>query len=145
MASCAAIGKRRACRLATGTQLAKLPHKKTVPCGHRTSSGLAPPLADQRPEGARFGGVPGVSNYVGPRRPARDVAPREGPRHYFTIVKCSAKYEKYAIVAAAGMVSTHAQTMLVAMPQRTAFIRWMLPTPAMAPAMACVVETGVPI
>ena len=48
------------------------------------------------------------------------------------------------MIAAAGMVSTHAHTMLVAMPQRTAFMRWMLPTPAMAPAMACVVETGRP-
>jgi hypothetical protein len=65
--------------------------------------------------------------------------------HYSTIVKWRARYESHAIVAAAGMVSTQAHTMLVAMPQRTAFMRWMLPTPAMAPAMACVVDTGVPI
>jgi hypothetical protein len=30
MASCAAIGNRRACRLPTGTQLAKLPHEVNV-------------------------------------------------------------------------------------------------------------------
>ena len=47
--------------------------------------------------------------------------------------------------ADAGMVNIHAHTIFVAIPQRTAFNRWMLPTPAIAPAMACVVETGVPI
>ena len=56
-----------------------------------------------------------------------------------------AKYDSHAMVAAAGMVSSQAHMILVAMPQRTAFNRWMLPTPAMAPAMACVVDTGVPI
>src|ERR1700722_16523250 len=44
--------------------------------------------------------------------------------------------------AAAGMVRIHAQRMLVANPQRTAFRRWIEPTPAMAPAVTCVVETG---
>src|ERR1035438_5475886 len=37
MESCAAIGNRRACRLPTGTQLAKLPHKRTVVRGQGTS------------------------------------------------------------------------------------------------------------
>ena len=31
-------------RLAIGTQLAKLPHKKTVPCGH--SASLMPPVSN---------------------------------------------------------------------------------------------------
>src|SRR5207248_2100668 len=53
-------------------------------------------------------------------------------------------YDASAITAAAGIVITHAHTILVAIPQRTAFIRWMLPTPAIAPAIACVVDTGVP-
>ena len=43
--------------------------------------------------------------------------------------------ESQAMMAAAGIVSTQAHTILVAMPQRTAFIRWMVPTPAIAPAM----------
>jgi hypothetical protein len=47
-----------------------------------------------------------------------------------------------AMTAEAGIVSTQAQRMLMASPQRTAFIRWMLPTPAMEPAMTWVVETG---
>ena len=47
----------------------------------------------------------------------------DGAGHCLTMVKCSAKYESQAISAAAGMVSTHAHTMLVAMPQRTAFMR----------------------
>ena len=34
------------------------------------------------------------------------------------------------------------QTMFLAKPHRTALKRWMLPTPAIAPAMTCVVETG---
>jgi hypothetical protein len=37
--------------------------------------------------------------------------------------------------AEAGIVKTQAQAMLVATPQRTAFKRWMEPTPAMAPAV----------
>jgi hypothetical protein len=42
MASCAAIGNRRACRLPTGTQLAKLPHKRTSSSGHGTSVCILP-------------------------------------------------------------------------------------------------------
>src|ERR1700733_3573056 len=48
------------------------------------------------------------------------------------------------MIAAIGIVITHAPTMLVANPQRTALRRLILPTPTMAPAMACVVETGRP-
>src|SRR5262249_21931471 len=48
------------------------------------------------------------------------------------------------IAADAGIVITHAHMMLVAIVQRTALVRWMLPTPAIAPAIACVVETGSP-
>ena len=46
------------------------------------------------------------------------------------------------MAADAGIVSTQAHTMSVAIPQRTALKRLMLPTPAMAPAITCVVETG---
>ena len=37
MPSCAAIVNRRECRLPTGTQLAKLPHKRTLSHGHSTN------------------------------------------------------------------------------------------------------------
>ena len=42
------------------------------------------------------------------------------------------------------MVSTQAQTMLPATPQRTADIFRVDPTPTMAPVMVCVVDTGIP-
>jgi len=42
------------------------------------------------------------------------------------------------------MVSTHAQTISRALPHRTALRRWVEPTPAMAPAIAWVVDTGSP-
>lgn len=45
-------------------------------------------------------------------------------------------------MAAAGIVITHAQTISEANPHRTAFSRCTDPTPAMAPATTCVVETG---
>src|SRR5258708_5972305 len=45
-------------------------------------------------------------------------------------------------MAEAGMVRIQAHTMFVATPQRTALKRWMEPTPEMAPAVTCVVETG---
>src|SRR5581483_2384682 len=48
------------------------------------------------------------------------------------------------MIPAAGIVITQAHTMFVAIPHRTAFMRWMLPTPAIAPAIACVVDTGTP-
>src|SRR5256885_392931 len=43
-----------------------------------------------------------------------------------------------------GMVSTQAQTIRPATPQRTAERRRVAPTPTMAPVMVCVVETGMP-
>jgi hypothetical protein len=46
------------------------------------------------------------------------------------------------MAAAAGIVRTQAHTMLRATLQRTAFIRCMLPTPRIEPAITCVVETG---
>ncbi len=42
------------------------------------------------------------------------------------------------------MVNTHAQTMRPAMPQLTARVPRVMPTPTMAPVMVCVVETGIP-
>jgi hypothetical protein len=42
------------------------------------------------------------------------------------------------------MVSTHAQTIREAKPQRTAETRLDIPTPTMAPVIVCVVETGMP-
>src|SRR5271169_5890815 len=49
-----------------------------------------------------------------------------------------------ATAAEAGMVSTQAQTIWVATPQRTAERRWVVPTPTMAPVMVWVVLTGIP-
>src|SRR5262249_1229986 len=46
---------------------------------------------------------------------------------------------------AAGIVSTHAQTMRPATPQRTADSRRVAPTPTIAPVIACVVDTGTPV
>ena len=42
------------------------------------------------------------------------------------------------------MVSTHAQTIRVATPQRTAESLRVAPTPMIAPVMVWVVETGIP-
>src|SRR6185436_7555034 len=50
-----------------------------------------------------------------------------------------------AMVAAAGIVSIHAQTMRPATPHFTADMRRVDPTPTMAPVMVWVVETGVPV
>src|SRR5437870_12693501 len=49
-----------------------------------------------------------------------------------------------ATAAEAGIVSTHAITMLIATPQRTADNRLVDPTPMMPPAIVCVVLTGMP-
>ena len=46
--------------------------------------------------------------------------------------------------ADAGMVSTHAQTIRPATPQRTADRRRIDPTPMIAPVIVCVVLTGTP-
>ena len=48
------------------------------------------------------------------------------------------------MTAAAGMVTTQATTMLLAMFQRTAETRRAAPTPTIAPVMVWVVETGTP-
>ena len=50
-----------------------------------------------------------------------------------------------AMNADAGIVKTHAQTILPAIPQRTADILREEPTPTIAPVIVCVVETGIPI
>ena len=47
-----------------------------------------------------------------------------------------------AIAAAAGIVNTHAATMLPATPQRTAERRFVAPEPMTAPETTCVVESG---
>lgn len=49
-----------------------------------------------------------------------------------------------AQAADAGMVSIHAQTIFLAVIQRTLAPCSTLPTPIMEPAMTCVVETGIP-
>src|SRR6185503_797753 len=49
-----------------------------------------------------------------------------------------------AMSAELGMVSTQAQTMRPATPQRTAETFCAEPTPTMEPVMVCVVETGTP-
>ena len=43
-----------------------------------------------------------------------------------------------------GIVSTQAETIRPATPQRTAEIRRVAPTPRIAPLIACVVEIGIP-
>ena len=43
-----------------------------------------------------------------------------------------------------GMVRIHAQTILPAIPQRTADTACVAPTPTIEPAIVCVVETGTP-
>ena len=48
-------------------------------------------------------------------------------------------------MADAGMVSTQAQTIRVATPQRTAERRLVEPTPTIAPVMVWVVLTGIPL
>ena len=48
------------------------------------------------------------------------------------------------MAAAQGRVSTHAQTMRPATPQRTAEELRTLPVPTIDPVMVCVVETGTP-
>src|SRR5439155_1987407 len=69
---------------------------------------------------------------------------QQAARPILLSAKWSKRKDIHAIAAAMGMVITQAHMMLVAMPHRTALVRCMLPTPAMAPAIACVVETGWP-
>ena len=47
-----------------------------------------------------------------------------------------------ATIADTGIVKTQAQTIFFTSPQRTALSRWILPTPAIDPAMTWVVDTG---
>ncbi len=53
--------------------------------------------------------------------------------------------EIMAMVAAAGIVRIHAQTIRPATPHFTADNRRVAPTPTIAPVIVCVVETGVPV
>ena len=55
------------------------------------------------------------------------------------------KYSNAAIAADAGIVNTQVVMMFPAMPQRTAENLRVVPTPMMAPAMVCVVLTGIPM
>src|SRR5438552_14672450 len=57
---------------------------------------------------------------------------------------CALPISTPAMPAAAGMVSSHAQTIRPATPQRTADNRCAAPTPDIAPVMVCVVLTGMP-
>ena len=54
------------------------------------------------------------------------------------------KYDSAANVAAAGMVNTQAHTIRPATRHLTADKRVVEPTPAIAPVIVCVVETGIP-
>src|SRR5581483_1823523 len=54
------------------------------------------------------------------------------------------QYEQAPMMPAAGIVRTQAQTIWLAMPQRTADRRRVAPTPTIEPVMACVVDTGMP-
>src|SRR3569832_1753080 len=49
-----------------------------------------------------------------------------------------------ATTAEAGIVSTHAHTIRVATPHRTADKRCVVPTPTIAPVIVCIVLTGIP-
>src|ERR1039458_4748710 len=63
---------------------------------------------------------------------------------YTPPAKCSTVNAAQAIAAAAGIVITQAHRILAAIPHRTACSPVMLDTPAIAPEIACVVETGSP-
>src|SRR5664279_731715 len=54
------------------------------------------------------------------------------------------RYDAAAMTAAEGIVRIQAVTMLRAIPQRTALIRSLVPTPMIAVEMTCVVDTGMP-
>ena len=49
------------------------------------------------------------------------------------------------MIAAMGIVRTHAQTMRPATPHLTAESLRVAPTPTIAPVIVCVVETGIPV
>ena len=75
------------------------------------------------------------------RRGLRDEGSVAGHAAFPATTRIAAKASA-AMPAAAGIVNTQAHTMRRATLQRTARQRWMLPTPAMEPAITCVVETG---
>src|ERR1019366_5317528 len=72
--------------------------------------------------------------------------PRDTPQigRYNVTNRSSRRYATAAIVAAAGIVSTHAHRIRRASPQRTAERRLVAPTPTIAPVIVCVVLTGIP-
>src|SRR6266478_10195587 len=61
-----------------------------------------------------------------------------------TETKSMTKKESAANAAAAGIVKTHAHTILPATRHLTAERRVVDPTPAIAPVIVCVVDTGIP-
>src|SRR3569623_597019 len=64
-----------------------------------------------------------------------------------SLLQCSCVPIHHAIAAMkaeAGMVNIQAQTILPAIPHRTADIFFAEPTPTIAPVMVCVVDTGMP-
>src|ERR1019366_392160 len=82
-----------------------------------------------------------------PRRAARGGGPRRRLAGVYlgSIFNAIRASSASALIAAApGTVSTHAQTMRPATPQRTAVSLRTLPTPTIAPVIVCVVETGMP-
>ena len=56
----------------------------------------------------------------------------------------TSKYVMPATIAEIGMVKIQAHKRLTVIPQRTAEILFVNPTPIIAPVMVCVVETGIP-
>jgi hypothetical protein len=75
----------------------------------------------------------------------RRVAPHsDKPTYAFGTKKRIAQNVSAATTAEAGIVSTQAQTICFATPQRTADRRVVDPTPMIAPVMVCVVLTGIP-
>lgn len=91
----------------------------------------------QAPDGLRGGNAspPGKGN------PRRNASPRGRELRYrnarFTTLNAPA-----ATSAAAGIVMNQPMTMFLATPQRTAFTRFVAPTPMIAEVMTWVVETG---
>ena len=67
-------------------------------------------------------------------RQARDQCPAR-TEHQKLWKRWIAENATPAIAADAGIVRIHAQTMSCIRPQRTALTRWMLPTPAIDPAI----------
>jgi len=83
-----------------------------------------------------------LASVADPQRAPEMLEVREAIRYGVFTKSRMISNESHATVAEAGMVSTHAQRMLVARPHRTALSRCTDPTPAIAPAITCVVDTG---